>query len=47
MMKYDLKKPLSKEAISFIDSMLEIDPNKRLSAFELSKHPFLSKNINI
>ena len=42
-MKYDLKKPLSKEAISFIDSMLEIDPNKRLSAFELSKHTFLNK----
>ena len=41
--KYDLKNPLSKEAISFIDSMLEIDPNKRLSAFELSKHAFLNK----
>ena len=46
-MKYDLKKPLSKEAISFIDSMLEIDPNKRLNTFELSKHPFINKNISI
>ena len=41
--KYDLKTPLSKEAISFIDSMLEIDPNKRSSAFELSQHAFLNK----
>ena len=45
--KYDLKNPLSKEAISFIDSMLEIDPNKRLSAFELTKHAFLNKSIKI
>ena len=42
---YDLKTPLSKEAISFIDSMLEIDPKKRISAFELSKHEFLTKKI--
>ena len=45
--KYDLKNPLSKEAISFIDSMLEIDQNKRPSAFELSKHKFLTKKIKI
>ena len=42
--KYDLKKPLSKEAISFIDCMLEIDPIKRISALDLSKHEFLTKN---
>ena len=44
---YELKKPLSKEAISFIDSMLEIDPKKRISAFELSKHEFLTKDLKI
>ena len=43
--KFELKKPLSKEAISFIDCMLEVDQNKRASAFELSKHAFLTKNI--
>ena len=42
--KYDLKNPLSKEAISFIDCMLEIDPIKRISALDLSKHEFLTKN---
>ena len=42
--KYDLKKPLSKEAISFIDCMLEFDPIKRISALDLSKHEFLTKN---
>jgi serine/threonine protein kinase len=42
-MIYNLKTPLSKEASSFIDCMLEIDPKKRFSAFELSKHEFLTK----
>jgi serine/threonine protein kinase len=46
-MKYDLKTPLSKEANSFIDCMLEIDPKKRFSAFELSKHEFLNKKYGI
>ena len=46
-MTYELKNPLSKEAISFIDSMLEIDPKKRISAFELSKHEFLTKDMKI
>ena len=42
--KIDLKKPLSEETNSFIDSMLVIDNNKRASVFELSKHEFLNKN---
>ena len=46
-MKYDLKTPLSKEANSFIDCMLEIEPKKRFSAFELSKHEFLNKKYGI
>ena len=41
--KFDLKNPLSKEANSFIDCMLEIDPIKRISALDLSKHEFLTK----
>ena len=43
---YKLPLWLSKEAISFINSMLQYDPNKRLGAKELLKHPFLSKNYN-
>ena len=35
----------SKELISFINSMLQYEPNKRLSAEQLYKHPFLTKNI--
>ena len=41
--KYELKNPLSKEANSFIDYMIEFDPNKRISALDLSKHEFLTK----
>ena len=44
IIKIDLKKPLSEETNSFIDSMLVIDNNKRASVFELSKHEFLNKN---
>ena len=42
--KFDLKNPLSNEANSFIDCMLEIDPIKRISALDLSKQEFLTKN---
>ena len=36
----------SKEAISFLRSMLKFDSNKRLSYSELSNHQFLKKNVN-
>ena len=36
---------LSKEAVSFINSMIKYDPNKRLTIDELSKHDFLQKNV--
>ena len=36
---------LSKEAISFINGMLQYQPSKRLSCEELSKHPFLSHDV--
>ena len=42
---YSLPTNLSKEVISFIDSMLQTDPNKRSSAKDLLKHDFLVKNV--
>ena len=42
---YSLPTNLSKEVISFIDSMLQTDPNKRSSARDLLKHDFLVKNV--
>ena len=42
---YSLPTNLSKEVVSFIDSMLQADPNKRLSARDLLKHDFLVKNV--
>ena len=43
---YKVPTNLSKEAISFLNSMLKYDPNKRLSADNLYHHPFLIKNPN-
>ena len=37
---------LSNEIISFLNSMLQLDPNKRASAEELLKSDFLNKNVN-
>ena len=37
---------LSSELISFLNAMLQYDPNKRASASELLNYPFLTKNIN-
>ena len=37
---------LSKEAISFLNCMLQNDPNKRYSCDQLSKHNFLTKDVN-
>ena len=42
---YTLPLNLSKEAVSFINAMLQIDPEKRLSSADLLKHDFLAKNI--
>ena len=42
---YRVPTSLSKEIVSFINGMLQYNPEKRLSAEELAKHPFLAKNI--
>ena len=42
---YSLPTNLSKEVVSFINGMLQKDPNKRLSAKDLLKHEFLVKNV--
>ena len=36
---------LSEEVVSFINGMLQKDPQKRLSSNELLKHDFLTKNV--
>ena len=38
---------LSKEAVSFLNGMLQYDANKRLSSEELLKHDFLTKNVRL
>ena len=43
---YLLPTTLSKEAVSFLNCMLQYDYKRRLSAQELSRHKFLNKNIN-
>jgi hypothetical protein len=43
---YKVPSDLSKETVSFLNAMLQYDPNRRLSANELNKHAFLIKNIN-
>ncbi len=42
---YSLPTNLSKEVVSFINGMLQKDPNKRLSAKDLLRHEFLVKNV--
>ena len=39
-------KSVSKEIISFINSMLQIDEKIRLSAEELRNHPFLIRHVS-
>ena len=40
--KYDLKdEKLSDSAIDLIKQLLEVDPRKRLSAYEVLSHPWL------
>ena len=43
--KYTLPLNSSKEVISFINGMLQYDPNKRLSAAQLLQHDFLTKDV--
>ena len=43
---YTLPTTLSKEAVSFINGMLQYDFKKRLSANQLYKHKFLTKKFN-
>ena len=43
---YALPKNISEEIFSFINGMLQLDPNKRLSTHDLLKHSFLVKNVN-
>ena len=43
---YKVPTILSKEAVSFLNSMLQYDASKRLNAEQLSQHQFLTKNIN-
>ena len=42
---YKIPSTLSKEAVSFMNSMLQYDSEKRLNIDELSGHKFLQKNI--
>ena len=42
---YTIPTNLSKEVVSFINGMLQYDPDKRLTAKELSRHHFLTRNI--
>ena len=41
---FTVPKTVSKEIVSFLNSMLQYDSKERLSAEELRKHPFLIKN---
>lgn len=43
---YKIPKTISKELSSFLNSMLQPDPSKRLNLEQLQKHPFLRKRVN-
>ena len=43
--KYRIPSTVSKEVVSFLNSMLQYDPQYRFSAKELQNHPFITKNI--
>ena len=43
--KYTIPSTVSKEVVSFLNGMLQYDANLRLNSEELSKHPFLTKNV--
>ena len=42
--EYTLPTTLTKEAVSFLNAMLQYDPNYRLNAEELSRHHFLTRD---
>ena len=42
---YKVPTNLSKEVVSFLNAMLQYDPQKRLNAKDLNRHAFLVKNI--
>ena len=42
---YSLPLSLSKEIVSFINGMLQYDPQKRLTIEKLATHPFLTKDV--
>ena len=42
---YAIPTNLSKEVVSFLNAMLQYNANKRLSANELARHHFLTKNV--
>ena len=44
--EYTLPTSLSKEVVSFLNAMLQYDAKTRLNAEELSRHHFLTKNVN-
>ena len=43
---YKVPTNLSKEVVSFLNAMLQYNPEKRMKASELIKHAFLIKNIS-
>ena len=43
---YSVPTTVSREVVSFLNGMLQYKGEKRLSADELWKHPFLTKNVN-
>ena len=43
---YSIPTHLSKEVVSFLNAMLQYNAQKRLSANELARHHFLTKNVN-
>ena len=43
--KYTVPTNLSKEVVSFLNGMLQYDPNRRLNIDQLAVHPFITKNV--
>ena len=43
---YSVPTTISREIVSFLNGMLQYDPKRRLTAAQLSQHPFLTKNVS-